>query len=134
VQKQTKHIHFLSALEAKPAVPNFCLHHASIAHTPRLEWTLNQGDGTISRTDIKTARNLANIEAGIPGGGGEIAFGFHSAWATLIGFPITRVDATTNEVIEQWADSGGDSIRVAHGSLWLANYESGEVWRITPAQ
>jgi hypothetical protein len=23
VQKQTKHIHFLSALEAKPVVPNF---------------------------------------------------------------------------------------------------------------
>jgi YVTN family beta-propeller protein len=97
-------------------------------------WTLNQGDGTISRIDAKTAKNLANIGAGIPGEGGEMTFGFHSAWATLFGFPITRVDATTNKVTEQWVGSGGDSIRVAHGSLWLTNYKTGEVWRITPAQ
>jgi virginiamycin B lyase len=97
-------------------------------------WTLNQGDGTISRIDARTAKNLANIEAGIPGHGGEITFGFHSAWATLSGFPITRVDATTNRVIEQWVGNGGDSIRVARGSLWLTNYKTGEVWRIKPTQ
>jgi virginiamycin B lyase len=96
-------------------------------------WTLNQGDGTISRIDTRTARVLANIEAGIPGHGGEITFGFHSAWATLTGFPITRVDATTNKVTEQWVGEGGDSIRFAHGSLWLTNYRTGQVWRITPA-
>lgn len=95
-------------------------------------WTLNQGDGTISRVDTKTARNVANIEAGIPGEGGEITFGFHCAWATLFGFPITRVNAATNKVVEQWVGSGGDSIRAAHGSLWLTNYKTGEVWRINP--
>jgi DNA-binding beta-propeller fold protein YncE len=97
-------------------------------------WTLNQGDGSISRIDTRTAKVVAKIDAGIPGHGGEITFGFHSAWATLSGFPITRVDATTNKVTEQWVGSGGDSIRVAHDSLWLTNYETGEVWRITPTQ
>src|SRR5208283_2721270 len=38
-------------------------------------WTLNQGDGSISRVDGKTAKVIATIEAGISGGGGEIAFG-----------------------------------------------------------
>jgi YVTN family beta-propeller protein len=97
-------------------------------------WTLNQGDGTVSRIDTKTAKNLANIAAGIPGEGGEITFGFHSAWATLFGFPITRVDAATNKVAEQWVGPGGDSIRVAHNSVWLTNYKTGEVWRFTPEQ
>jgi len=95
-------------------------------------WTLNQGDGTISRIDTRTAKALAKIDLGIPGHGGEITFGFHSVWATLSGFPITRVDVTTNKVTEQWVGSGGDSIRVAHGSLWLTNYKTGEVWRMTP--
>ena len=95
-------------------------------------WTLNQGDGTISRIDVKTAENVANIAAGIPGFGGEITFGFHSAWATLFGFPITRVDAKTNRVVAQWNGPGGDSIRAAHGSIWLTNYKTGEVWRLAP--
>jgi YVTN family beta-propeller protein len=95
-------------------------------------WTLNQGDGTISRIDVKTATRVANIEAGIPGFGGEITFGFHSAWATLFGFPITRVDAKTNKVVAQWNGPGGDSIRAAHGSIWLTNYKTGDVWRFAP--
>ena len=45
-------------------------------------WTLNQGDGTVSRVDGKTAKVLATIEAGIPGWGGEIAYGEGHVWAT----------------------------------------------------
>lgn len=97
-------------------------------------WTLNQGDGTISRIDTKTAKNIANIHAGIPGEGGEISFGFGSAWATLFGFPITRISASSNAVTEQWIGDGGDSIRAAHGSIWLTNYKTGAVWRFAPEQ
>ena len=97
-------------------------------------WTLNQGDGTISRIDTKTAKNIANIEAGIPGEGGEITFGFGSAWATLFGFPVTRISARTNTVTDQWTGDGGDSIRAAFGSIWLTNYKSGAVMRFAPDQ
>jgi virginiamycin B lyase len=97
-------------------------------------WTLNQGDGTISRIDTKTAKNLANIEAGLAGEGGEITFGFGSAWATLFGFPITRISAATNTVTDQWTGEGGDSIRAALGSIWLTNYKSGAVMRFAPGQ
>jgi YVTN family beta-propeller protein len=97
-------------------------------------WTLNQGDGTISRVDTKTNRNIANIEAGIPGVGGEIAFGFGSAWATVMGFPITRVDAATNRVVQQWVGDGGDSIRTGHGSIWLTSLKTGAIWRFSPEQ
>ncbi len=95
-------------------------------------WTLNQGDGTISRIDTKTSRCVAAVEAGLPGEGGEIAFGFDAVWATVFGFPITRIDPATNQVTAQWAGAGGDSIRTGHGSLWLTNLRTGDIWRFAP--
>jgi virginiamycin B lyase len=95
-------------------------------------WTLNQGDGTISRVDIKTNKVVATIEAGIPGGGGEIAVGEGSVWATSFEFPITRIDPSTNAVVQQFFGPGGDAIRVGQGSVWLSNLRQGNVWRIDP--
>ena len=97
-------------------------------------WTLNQGDGTISRVDMKTNRVVATISAGIPGEGGEIAFGEGSVWATIFKIPITRIDPSSNQVMQQWTGPGGDSIRVGHGSVWLSNLAQGTVWRLSPKQ
>lgn len=97
-------------------------------------WTLNQGDGTVSRVDMKTNRVIATISAGIPGEGGEIAFGEGSVWATIFKVPITRIDPATNQVVQQWTGPGGDSIRVGHGSVWLSNLAQGTVWRLSPNQ
>jgi YVTN family beta-propeller protein len=93
-------------------------------------WTLNQGDGTISRVDAATNKVLATIEAGIPGGGGEIAFGEGHVWATVFQIPLTEIDPATNAVVRQWTGGGGDSVRLGHGSLWLSNLREGNVWRI----
>ena len=38
-------------------------------------WTLNQGDGTVTRIDAAKKTVGATIEAGVPGPGGEIGFG-----------------------------------------------------------
>ena len=97
-------------------------------------WTLNQGDGTLSRVDAKTGKLAANIELGIPGGGGELAFGEGHVWATVFTVPITEVDPATNTVVKQWFGNGGDSIRVGHGSVFLSNLRDGNVWRISPEQ
>jgi virginiamycin B lyase len=94
-------------------------------------WVLNQGDGTIARIDAVTGKRTAVIAAGIPGEGGEIAFGGGAVWATLIGHPITRIDPKTNEVVGQWHGNGGDSIRVGHGSLWLTDLKGAKVWRLS---
>jgi virginiamycin B lyase len=93
-------------------------------------WVLNQGDGTVSRVDAATGKLLATIPAGIPGLGGEIAYGGGSVWATVFGFPITRIDPATNKVMQQWAGKGGDSIRFAHGSVWLTFLTGAKVWRL----
>lgn len=92
-------------------------------------WVLNQGDGTIARVDAKTGKRTALIAAGIPGFGGEIAFGDDAIWATVFDFPITKIDAKSNEVTGQWHGAGGDSIRVGHGSIWLTDLKGAKVWR-----
>ena len=96
-------------------------------------WVLNQGDGTVSRVDTKTAKLLATIVAGIPGHGGEIAFGAGSVWATEMEFPLTRIDAKTNKVVAQWHGDGGDSVRDAFGTIWLTDLRGEKVWRIASA-
>jgi virginiamycin B lyase len=97
-------------------------------------WTLNQGDGTISRIDTRSNKVIATIQAGIPGTGGEIAFGEGAVWATVFQIPITRIDAATNTVVQQWVGTGGDSIRVGHGSVWLTDLAHGKIWRLNAKQ
>ena len=95
-------------------------------------WTINQGDGSISRIDPQTNRVVATIDAGIPGGGGEIAVGEGSVWATSFEFPLTRIDPATNAVVQQFYGPGGDAVRVGLGFVWLSNLRDGNVWRLDP--
>jgi YVTN family beta-propeller protein len=95
-------------------------------------WTLNQGDGTVSRIDPKTNKVVATIEVGVPGGGGEIAAGEGSVWVTSFEYPLSRIDPSSNTVVQQFVGAGGDSVRVGHGSVWLTDIRAGEVWRLDP--
>jgi YVTN family beta-propeller protein len=95
-------------------------------------WTLNQGDGSITRVDAKSNKVTATIEAGLPGGGGEISVGEGSVWVTSFEFPITRIDVSTNKVVQQFFGDGGDAIRFGHGSVWLSNLRAANVWRLDP--
>jgi virginiamycin B lyase len=51
-------------------------------------------------------------------------------WTTFFQFPISQIDPALNRVVRQWAGSGGDSIRVGHGSVWLTDYKGGTVLRL----
>jgi YVTN family beta-propeller protein len=98
-------------------------------------WTLNQRDGTVSRIDTKTHKLVLNIEAGMTGTGGEIGYGLGHVWATLFDIPICEIDPATNSVVRQFTGgANGDSIRAAHGSVFLSNLRGGTVWRIDPSK
>lgn len=92
-------------------------------------WTLNQGDGSVTRVDEQTRKVIATIRVGIPGVGGDIGYGAESVWPTVFDVPLSRIDANTNTVVRQWIGSGGDSLRVGHGSLWLTDYKKGLLLR-----
>lgn len=95
-------------------------------------WTLNQGDGSVSRIDVKTRKLITDIQLGVPGGGGEIAYGEGYVWVTVFEIPLSQIDPDTNKVIKQWFGPGGDAVRVGHGSVWLSNIRQENVWRIDP--
>jgi virginiamycin B lyase len=97
-------------------------------------WTLNQGDGSITRIDAGSRHAIAHIEAGVPGTGGEIAYGAGSIWTTLFGTPLTRVDAKSDRVLRQWTGLGGDSVRYGFDAIWLTDYKRGKLLRIPIAQ
>lgn len=93
-------------------------------------WTLNQGNGTITRVDEKRLTVMATIDAGIPGQGGDIAYGDGSIWATVFGTPLTRIDAKSNRLLRQWTGPGGDSLRLGFNSIWITDYRNGLLLRI----
>lgn len=93
-------------------------------------WTLNQGDGTLSRIDARSRLVTATTRLDTPGLGGDIAVGSGMVWTTVRGVPLSAVDAYTAELRCQWIGNGGDSVGVAHGSIWLINCRAGEISRI----
>jgi glyoxylase-like metal-dependent hydrolase (beta-lactamase superfamily II) len=97
-------------------------------------WTLNQGKGTVTKIDPVAMKVVATIEAGVPGGGGDIAAGEGAVWVTAREIPVTRIDARTSTVTHQFVGPGGDAIRVLHGSVWLSNGRWSNVWRIPANQ
>jgi virginiamycin B lyase len=98
--------------------------------SPGFIWTLNQGDGTVTRVDAQSKKVIATIKAGIPGPGGDIAWGAGSVWTSVFKVPLTVIDGTTDKVIRQWVGPGGDSLRFGHNSIWLTDYKRGTLSRI----
>lgn len=96
-------------------------------------WVLLQGTGEVVRIDAVTRQVVARIAAGLVGHGGDISFGGRQVWTTLSGTPLTKIDAQTNQIQQQWTGPGGDSLAWAFGSLWLTNYKEGTVARYPAA-
>jgi streptogramin lyase len=80
-------------------------------------WTLNQGDGSISRVDAEDQQGRGDDRSRLDGRRRRDRVGEGSVWVTLFKFPITRIDPRTNKVAQQFTGRGGDSIRVGHGSV-----------------
>ncbi len=93
-------------------------------------WTLNQGDGSLTRIDARGVAPAKTVALGTPGHGGDIGFGGGMVWTTMPKVPLTAIDATTAAVKCQWVGPGGDSLGIGHGSIWLTDYDAGTVSRI----
>jgi virginiamycin B lyase len=92
-------------------------------------WTLNQGDGTLTRVDPQN-RRTASISLGTPGHGGDITFGDGKIWTSMSKVPLSLIDAGLNRLVCQWVGPGGDALNLGHGSVWLTDYHAGTVERL----
>jgi virginiamycin B lyase len=97
-------------------------------------WTLNQGDGTLTRIDTHTHDVRSTTALNTPGHGGDIKFGEGMVWSSFENVPLSIVDtANKSELSCQWSGAGGDALDVGHGSLWLTDYKAGTLSRYDAA-
>ena len=92
-------------------------------------WTLNQGDGSLTRIDPQT-HSVKTIGLGTPGHGGDISFGGEMIWTTVAKVPLSAVDAATVSLRCRWTGPGGDSLGIGHDAIWLTDYHAGTISRI----
>jgi streptogramin lyase len=94
-------------------------------------WVLSQSNGAVSRIDPMQNKVVATIDLGVPGAGGDIAYGGGRLWVAAAGTPLTRIDPQSNQVLEQYGNyKGADAIRFGFGSVWVSDHVKGDVWRI----
>jgi streptogramin lyase len=93
-------------------------------------WTLNQGDGSLSRVDVAGQRSVVTLPLHTPGPGGDITYGDGRVWTTMMKTPLTVVDAARSVILCQWKGPGGDAIGFGYGTIWLTDYSAGTVSRI----
>jgi hypothetical protein len=91
-------------------------------------WTLNQGDGTLTRIDVQSKRAVGTTSLQTPGHGGDIGFGRGIVWTTMVKVPLSATDGKTGRVLCQWTGPGGDSLGVSQDAIWL-DYDAGDVYR-----
>jgi len=92
-------------------------------------WTLNQGDGSLTRVGARDHKVGAAIALGTPGHGGDITYRDGRVWTTMSKTPLTVTDARSGAVLRQWTGPGGDSLAVAGDDLWLTDYKAGTLTR-----
>jgi virginiamycin B lyase len=92
-------------------------------------WTLNQGDGTLTRIDMQSHRATARIPLHTPGHGGDIKFGRDIVWTSMAKIPLSAIDAHTGVVLCQWTGPGGDALGVGDDAIWLTDYDAGDIYR-----
>jgi streptogramin lyase len=93
-------------------------------------WSLNQGDGSVTRIDTGTRQVTHTTALNIPGKGGDISFGDGMIWASVWKVPLSLVDGTSAALLCQWVGPGGDSLGIGHGAIWLTDYHAGTISRI----
>jgi streptogramin lyase len=84
-------------------------------------WVLCAKDGKIDRIDPKTNQVSKSINLDVPGAKGSIAYGDGFVWASVVGFPLTRIDPEAGTVVQQFYGAGGGVIATSPGAIWLTN-------------
>jgi virginiamycin B lyase len=93
-------------------------------------WTLNQGDGSLTKIDLRTRQVTNTTALGIPGRGGDISFGGGMIWTTAPKVPLSMIDGASGALLCRWVGPGGDSLGIGHGAIWLTDYRAGTISRI----
>lgn len=95
-------------------------------------WVLGNKEGKVSKIDPKTSKIVATIETRVPNGKGNLVFGDGHLWVAASGYPLTKINAQTDKVVQQFVGDGAGTLRFAVGSLWILNPAKSTVSRFDP--
>jgi virginiamycin B lyase len=92
-------------------------------------WVSNQNSGTATRIDPAANEAAAEIDIGGPFQGGDIAAGDGVVWAATGEGPLSLIDPSTDEVVQQWEFHGADALALGAGSVWVSDHQLETVYR-----
>jgi streptogramin lyase len=92
-------------------------------------FTLNQGDGSVTRLDVDSGA-AKHIALNTPGHGGDIAYRDGLLWTTMAKTPLSLLDGDGGKLLCQWRGAGGDSLNIGFDAIWLTDYHAGTVARL----
>ena len=95
-------------------------------------WVLCGKEGKIDRIDPKTDKVSRTIDLAAPAAQGGMIYGENYLWVTMEGFPLTRIDVTSESVAQQFWGEGGGALTTSNGAIWLSNFAGGTITRIDP--
>ena len=109
-----------------------------IRQIDEIKFLLGQGDfvfiAGMRGIDPKTNKVTKTIELNVPNAGGSIAYGEGWLWVSQTGFPITRIDAPNEKVVQQFWGDGGGLITAGSGAIWLSDVSGSKVARFDPSE
>jgi virginiamycin B lyase len=95
-------------------------------------WTLNWGDGSVSRVGVGSNHSVS-IPLRMEGGGGDIDVGAGRVWVRGNEVLLACLDPATNEVTTIYGPpAGSGAVRVADDLVWVTAHDTNTVW-VLPA-
>lgn len=95
-------------------------------------WVLCKAEGKVARLDPKTNKVTATIEMNVPNATGDIAVSDGAVWVSVPGFPIARIDPTSDKVMQQFSGEGGGILYTAASSIWVGTPGQNTLQRFDP--
>jgi DNA-binding beta-propeller fold protein YncE len=95
-------------------------------------WVLGAKEGKISKLDPKTDKVIATIDTEVPEAGGSLSFGGGFLWVSQTGFPLTKVDASKDKVMQQFWGEGGGMVKFAFNAVWMSDAKGKRLVRYDP--
>lgn len=95
-------------------------------------WVLCKAEGKVVRLDPKTNKITETIDMNVPNATGALAISDGSVWVSVPGFPVARIDPTSNKVMQQFTGEGGGILYTAATSIWIGTPGQSTLQRFDP--
>ena len=84
----------------------------------------------MTRIDADTGATT-QIDADVPGEGGDLTAGGGSVWARGTAQLLTRIDVASNRVVKRYGPpSGSGAVIVGNGAVWVSAHDIATVWKL----